>query len=138
MSFFVLIKNNNNSDRIQHNLGVSQFHSDHHIHEEPPPPIGPLNNPPVVALANPVNPQELWRRVLSAKHIPGSQSSSEDEDDLETSVTSQPDSDDDAQPTEEDEIRYNPATYGLTPEMLIRERSSVQQVLNGVLFSSVN
>jgi hypothetical protein len=75
----------------------------------------------------------LWDQILERRHIPGLLASDGEEksSSSESSFESETDSDADAQPVDNGGLAYNPATYGLRPETLLRERSAVEQVVNG-------
>lgn len=139
LSYLILANIGDYRDRIQQSLVDTQAQIHGIMDEELRLTESSGDDSPPVDLADSsTNQQDLWNRVLSARCPLGSQSSGSNAGDTsssEPSFESQSDSDADAQPAEEDEIPYNPATYGLTPEMLLRERSSVQQVINGVFFA---
>jgi hypothetical protein len=74
----------------------------------------------------------IWDQVLERHPIPGLPSHDEDENSSsDSSFESETDSDADAQPVDDGGLAFNPATYGLRPETLLRERSAVEQVING-------
>ena len=77
----------------------------------------------------------LWRDVLAARRpvVPDAVSTTSSLS-SHASFVSQPDSDADAEPVEAG-VSYNPATYGLKLETLLRERSAVERVINGKLYS---
>ena len=81
---------------------------------------------------------ELWERVLASRihyepSLSGTGDGSTHTESFLGDFLSEPDSDVDAQPEYIPDLQYNPATYGINPELLLREERIVNAVKNGML-----